>query len=121
MSAKTQKVTIAHASFWYTNAAGRHKVALQGSEIEVGPEDFERGEKHGAFLSDEPEAEPETEPASTEVAGVDLSAKADDVVEAVGADKEKAAAVLEAEQAKGDKARKGLVERLQAVIAAEPA
>jgi hypothetical protein len=51
------------------------------------------------------------------------SARADTVaaiLDAVGSDKAGAAAALEAEQAKGDKARSTLVDGLQAVIDAPP-
>lgn len=50
--------TIRHASFWYTTAGGVGKTALRGDTIDIErPEDVERGERHGAFASEEDLAE----------------------------------------------------------------
>lgn len=43
----------------------------------------------------------------------------DEIVASVGTDKELAQAALEVEQTKGDKARKGLVDALEAVLAGD--
>lgn len=67
---------------------------------------FRKGMVEEVEEVEEPQPEPVKEP----------SVK--DVLAAVGEDSEAAAAALEAEQAKGDDARKSLVEGLQKVIAA---
>lgn len=47
----THEVVVAHASFWFTDVGGRNRIATRGKLIEVNDEDFERGEKHGAFAA----------------------------------------------------------------------
>ena len=66
-------------------------------------------------------ADPGKDDSKNVVAGVDLDGGVPDILKEIGEDKEKAAAVLEAEKAKGEKARKTLVEPLQALVDAPPA
>lgn len=74
------------------------------------PDDVKRllKEKYLAEVDDTDAAEPESKEPTVK-----------EILAEVGDDKEKAAAALEAEQAKGDKARSSLVEKLQAVVDAE--
>lgn len=62
-------------------------------------------------LVDDPQPEPDSQPEPGPADG-----KVKDILTEVGDDKDKAAAALEAEQAKGDAARPTLVEALQAVL-----
>jgi len=60
-------------------------------------------------LVDDPQPEPDSEPGPAD-------GKVKDILTEVGDDKDKAAAALAAELAKGDDARSTLVEKLQAVL-----
>lgn len=107
---KLETVTVAHASFWYTDEDGRNRVALRGDEIEVNGEDHARGAASDAFRV--PEAEEPAEAAAEEQPASD---KIEDILEAVGSDADRAAAALATEQAKGEKARSSLVAKLEAI------
>lgn len=47
----THEVTVAHASFWFTDQGDRNRIAMRGSQIKVNDKDFERGQKAGAFVA----------------------------------------------------------------------
>ncbi|WP_326564551.1 hypothetical protein [Micromonospora peucetia] len=50
--------TIKHASFWYTDGDGLHRVASRGEKVDITSDaDLKRGEQHGAFASKEDLAE----------------------------------------------------------------
>lgn len=94
----TKKVTLARA---YTDAEGAaHKA---DATVELPRHEANR------LLADGLAREPKPP----------TSDRAEDVLATVGDDKVAAAAALEAEQAKGGKARKTLVEKLQAIIEKE--
>lgn len=105
--ADLKEVRVAHASFWYEKA-GRNAIAVRGDLIEVGPTDYDRGVAHGAFAT-EPEAAEDADET------FDFGRKAEDVLQYVGTDAALAAEALEFENAKGDKARSTLVEKLDAI------
>lgn len=114
---KRESRKVAHASFWFIDAEGRNRVALRGDTIEVAPEDMERGDRLGAFVTDpEPTGPTESDAAA---ASDSKPAKVNDILAEVGTDKEKAAAALETEKARGDDARSTLLEKLQAVLDAD--
>lgn len=47
----THEVTVAHASFWFTDKGGRNRIAVRGATIKVNDDDYERGEKYDAFVA----------------------------------------------------------------------
>jgi hypothetical protein len=100
-------VQVAHASFWYVDPDGAHRWALRGDKIEVGDADFDRGEKAGAFVTSEKE--------ESDLAYDPKTATIEQVLDFVGADRERAVQALDHEQSKGNKARTTLVEKLTAV------
>ncbi|WP_229401921.1 hypothetical protein [Micromonospora okii] len=50
--------TIVHGSFWYLDRDGLHQTAVRGDTVDITrDEDLKRGERHGAFATDEDLAE----------------------------------------------------------------
>ncbi|MEU4781032.1 hypothetical protein [Micromonospora sp. NPDC023633] len=50
--------TIVHGSFWYIDDEGRHQSAVRGDTVDITrDEDLKRGERHGAFATEEDLAE----------------------------------------------------------------
>ncbi|MFG3639090.1 hypothetical protein ACGF3C_02300 [Micromonospora sp. NPDC047762] len=50
--------TIVHGSFWYLDEDGLHQTAVRGDRVDITrDEDLKRGERHGAFATDEDLAE----------------------------------------------------------------
>ncbi|MBM0275100.1 hypothetical protein [Micromonospora tarensis] len=46
--------TIIHGSFWYIDDEGLHQSAVRGDKVDITrDEDLKRGERHGAFATDE--------------------------------------------------------------------
>lgn len=99
---------IAHASFWYTDEDGYERIAMRGDTVSLSKDDVERGEGHDAFVTDGSEEQ-------ADLAYDPKTATVDDVLAYVGEDPARASDALEYENAKGDKARTTLVEKLEAI------
>lgn len=127
-TAQREDRTIRHALFTYENDQGGEALAFRGATVALLPADIARGDLHGAFTAAAgedptdvagtlPAFPTEGESAEAEQDRWVKDGKVDEIMEAATADPSVAAAIIEAETRRGDKARKSLLEGLAPIAA----
>lgn len=124
--APTEKRTIRHHLFSYDLPGGGNRIGFRGETVDLLAHDIARGEKFDAFtpkVGDEPDAPTnstlaalKSDASDEDMDGWVMSGSVSEIMAAVNGDPEKARQVLDAEQRRGDDARKTLLDPLARIV-----